>query len=109
MDSPGISLLDLSNAARAIGMRTLAVHMDFKLLERVAKLPCIAYWEKSHYIVVYRIEKHKIYVADPRDGLLEHSKKQFIKGWINRAARGYILMLEPSPAFFEGIERESYK
>ncbi len=96
--------MGISEAAQAIGMRTMAVQIPFsKLLE--APLPCIVYWRQRHFIVVYKIKRGLVYVADPAYGKVTFSQKEFMGGWHgephNPDKIGIALLLEPTPAFYE--------
>jgi ATP-binding cassette subfamily B protein len=51
----GVSLLGISEAAESIGFRSAGVRWPFEKLEKEAPLPCIAHWNQSHFIVIYRI------------------------------------------------------
>ena len=100
----GSSLLGLSDAVETIGFRSLGVKLSFNNLKE-APLPCIAHWNKNHYIVVYKIKKDKVFVSDPGEGLLTYSKTEFIKYWIGNNAdasteEGIVLLLEPTPHFY---------
>jgi len=98
----GVSLLSISDSAEAIGMRTLAVRLSYEKLKEEVPLPCIAHWRQSHFIVIYKIKKDKIYIADPAHGLLSYSKEEFLKGWISTGENeGVILLLEPTPDFYQ--------
>nr|WP_298000704.1 peptidase domain-containing ABC transporter [uncultured Flavobacterium sp.] len=106
----GSNLLSLSEAAEKIGFRTLGVKVSLeKLLE--APLPCILHWNKNHYVVLYKIKSkkskiEKLYISDPAFGLLEYTQEDFLKFWIGNNAdeeteEGIVLLLEPTPAFYE--------
>jgi len=99
----GVSLLGLSEASQAIGLRSLAVSINYQRLEDEAPVPCIAHWRNRHFIVVYKIIKDRVYVADPAHGLLEYTKAEFEKGWLgetgNDEITGSILLLEKTPEF----------
>nr|WP_276901807.1 peptidase domain-containing ABC transporter [Pedobacter kyonggii] len=113
----GSGLLGLSNAAEALGFRTLGVKINFNTLLADAPLPCIVHWNKNHYVVVYKIDKAgKVYVSDPGYGLITYTKAEFIKYWIGDNAHenteeGIALILETSPAFytsdFEDTEKKT--
>jgi len=113
----GSGLLGLSNAAEALGFRTLGVKINFNTLLADAPLPCIVHWNKNHYVVVYKIDKAgKVYVSDPGYGLITYTKEEFIKYWIGENAHenteeGIALILETSPAFytsdFEDTEKKT--
>lgn len=79
----GVSMLGISDAAEAIGFRTLSVKLPFDVLAKDSPLPCIVHWNQNHFAVVYRAQKNKLYVADPAVGLLTYSKVEFLKCWIS--------------------------
>ena len=98
----GASLKTLANAAEKIGFRTLAGKMNFEKLLEKAPLPCLIHWGQYHFVVVYRIQKDKVFVSDPAHGLLEYTKQDFIKSWIGNNAddktqEGIVLLFEPTP------------
>ncbi len=100
----GSSLLNLGDAAEKIGLRSLGVKLSFEDF-REAPLPCIVHWNKNHYIVVHKIKRNKVYVADPAFGLMTYSVADFIKHWIGNNAdettkEGIALLLEPTPNFY---------
>ena len=100
----GASLLGISEAAKAIGMNAVAVRLPFNKLEHIP-LPCIAHWKKHHFIVIYKVKKQKIYIADPAYGLITYSKKEFLRGWQKQEQEGYLLLLEPTPTFYQEKEQ----
>ena len=98
----GASLRTLANAAEKIGFRTLGGKMNFEKLLEKAPLPCLIHWGQYHFVVVYKIQKDKVFISDPAHGLLEYSKKDFIKNWIGNNAddktqEGIVLLFEPTP------------
>ena len=104
----GVSLGGIAEAAENIGFQSLAVHVTFDTLAQDAPLPCIAYWRQRHFIVVHKIDKKGIHVADPAFGLTTYTKEDFLKGWFNSKRpqdddEGLLLLLETTPDF-ENIE-----
>ena len=113
----GVSLLGISDAAEAVGFRTMGVKLTFAQLCEEAVLPCIVHWRQNHFVVVYRIERRRgkmwVHVSDPASGLLRYTMEQFLKSWIsireNNAGDsdaeaeglGIALLLEPTPKFYE--------
>ncbi len=101
----GSSLLGLSDAVESVGFKSLGVKLSFKkLLE--APLPCVVHWNKSHYIVLYKIKKNTVYISDPAFGLITFTEKEFIKNWIGNNAdetteEGIVLLIEPTPKFYQ--------
>lgn len=98
----GSSIGGLSDAAEKIGFRTLAVKIDLHNLIENAPLPCIAFWNERHFVVIYKIKRNKIYIADPAHGLLTYSKREFLDNWIGKQAdegtrEGVVLLLESTP------------
>jgi ATP-binding cassette subfamily B protein len=97
----GSSLLAISEAAEKLGLRTVGARINYNDLEDCKPLPCIAFWNQHHFIVVYKIKKDTVYVSDPAHGLVEYSKEEFLKGWSLGNEQGIILSLDPSPEFLK--------
>jgi len=102
----GTSLRRLSDAAEKIGFRTLGVKINFDLLAEEVPLPCIVHTHQNHFVVVYRIRKGRVYVADPGHGLLSYSQAEFLEAWIGPDARaetmeGIALIVEPTPRLLQ--------
>ncbi|SMO95063.1 ATP-binding cassette, subfamily B [Chryseobacterium rhizoplanae] len=103
----GSSLLGLSDAAENLGFRSMGVQIDFNTLTEEVPFPCIAHWNKNHFVVVYKIDKNnKVYISDPSYGLITYTREEFIKSWIGENANenteeGIVLILETTPAFFQ--------
>ncbi len=131
----GSNMMTLSDGAEKFGFRTLGVKLSVEKLEEI-HLPCILYWNKIHYVVLYKVStKFKIrkwlgikpyhaqlpstyYISDPAIGLLTYTKEEFIKFWIGNNAtenteEGIALLIEPTPNFFTpktpegGIENDA--
>jgi ATP-binding cassette subfamily B protein len=108
----GVSLLGISDAAESLGMRTLSARISFEQLKEEVPLPSIVHWRQRHFVVVYRIKRGTVVVADPAHGLVKYSESDFLDGWIssrdNGSSQGVALMLEPTPEFDERDETETY-
>jgi len=121
----GVSLLGISDAAEAIGMRTMGVKIPFEKLRDEVPLPCIAHWKQRHFVVVYDLKgkrkkakgkSEKVYVADPAHGLLTYTREEFLKGWLSTKEgeenMGICLLLEPGPDFYkqedETVNKKSF-
>lgn len=101
----GSNLLSLSDAAEKIYFRTLGIKSSLAKLDEIP-LPCILFWNKAHYVVLYKIKKGIYYISDPAIGLIEYSEEDFLKFWIGNNAtanteEGIALLLEPSPKFYQ--------
>jgi ATP-binding cassette, subfamily B, bacterial len=109
----GVSMLGISDAAEGIGMRSLAVSATWDQLTGEIPLPCIAHWQQRHFVVVYKVKKNKVYVADPAHGLLTYSRQEFLNSWLNTKDKGFetghLLLLEPSPEFYKNKDERTGK
>ena len=105
LDREGVSLMGISDAAEGIGLHTLAVKIGFDRLADDIPLPCVAHWRQNHFIVVYKINKKHVWVADPGAGKFKITKEEFLDGWISDTEDGQpvgvLLLMETTPAFFE--------
>ena len=101
----GVSMGGIAEASEAIGYRTLAVSLSHNDLIKEVPLPYIAHWRQRHFVVIYKIKKNKIYVADPAHGLITYEKTGFLNGWVgsdkNEDSNGYLLLLEPTQLFYD--------
>ena len=106
----GSNFLGLSEAAEKIGFKTLGSKITPEKLTGELVLPCIAHWNQNHFVVVYKIDKNKIYVSDPAHGLLAYSRDEFSKHWIaDEGAVGVLLLLEPTGEFEEEARHKNRK
>ncbi len=99
----GVSMLGISNAAEDIGFKTIGVHISYAQFKEEVPFPCIVHWRQNHFIVVYKIKKDTVFVADPASGLIKYTKKEFLDGWISRKGdsdEGIALLFEPQPEFY---------
>jgi ATP-binding cassette subfamily B protein len=99
----GVSMLGIARAAEDIGMQTMGVSLTWERLQKEAPMPVIVHWEQKHFVVVHKIRKEKVYLADPAYGLAVYNKKEFLKGWISTRKdgeeKGSALLLQPTPDF----------
>jgi ATP-binding cassette subfamily B protein len=102
--------LGISDAAESIGMRTMGVKTTLENLEKEKVTPFIAHWNQNHFVVVYKIDKNKVYVADPGASKITYTKQEFIKHWASTEKdgnkQGIALLLEPTPAFYENQDEK---
>ena len=90
VDRSGATLKGLADAAEGIGFSSRMVTATLsKLAEQT--LPAIAHWEGKHYIVIYKITRDRVIVADPAIGQITMSHEEFNRGWT-----GYTLLLQPN-------------
>ncbi len=98
----GSSLKNIADSAENIGFRTLGVKINYNQLKNDASLPAILHWNQEHFVVVYKVKKDKVWIADPAHGLIKLTKQEFLKNWIGENAteeteEGIALLLEPTP------------
>jgi ATP-binding cassette subfamily B protein len=109
IDRQGVSLHGISYAAENIGLRTKSYRLSFNDL-LASNLPCIAHWNQNHFVVVYKVTKTKVWVADPAIGLISYAVEEFKKHWVStvkgETEQGVVMELEPTPAFFNQNEHE---
>lgn len=124
----GVSLSGISEAAEKLGFHTLGVSIPFEQLAKEMPLPCIAHWNQQHFIVVQKVTRTKVYVADPAYGEVKYTHEEFKKHWLShyrestaegeageaeteQTRNGILLLIEPTPLFYESdmddAEKES--
>ena len=97
----GVTMAGIAEAAETIEMRTLGMRIGLESLVTEAPTPFIVPWRQKHFVVVYKTNKTKIYVADPAQGLLTYSHADFKKAWTNTTDdTGFVLLLEPNAQFY---------
>ncbi len=106
----GSSLSSVSDAAERIGFKTIGARVSFEQLKELP-LPAVIFWEKKHFIVIYKIKKNKVYVSDPGYGLVTYDQNDFIRKWVGnnadeRTKQGLVLLFEPTPAFYSENKEE---
>ena len=97
----GVSLLGISKCAEEIGFSTFGAIVSYGDLKD-ATLPCIVHWDNQHFVVVWRISKNKVYIADPIYNLVVFKKEEFLKHWQQNSEdlRGIALFLETTEKFY---------
>lgn len=107
----GVSMMGISEAAESIGLHTQGVKLTWNQLKDEAPLPCIVHWGQNHFVVVHKIKKDKVHVADPVHGLIKYTREQFFSKWCHSTEpqTGFCLLLETTPAFYrEEIEENQH-
>lgn len=103
----GVSLFDIGRAAEDMGFRTLAIKVGFEDLIAKMPLPLVVHWKQKHFVVVYKITHNKIYVSDPAQGLITYKHKEFREAWEMPNGVGAVLVLEPTPEFYDQEDTET--
>jgi ATP-binding cassette subfamily B protein len=76
----GATLDSLSRVGESLGFNTRGVRCTYEALLGF-DMPFIAHWEGYHYIIVYGLSKHHVWVADPGPGFRKMTVEEFEKGW----------------------------
>lgn len=95
----GSTLLALSEAAEAIGLRTAGVILTWEELVSKIDFPCILMWRDRHFVVCYGIYKGKVVLGDPAAGILRYDKDTFLRNWKGDSNKGVALLMSPGEEF----------
>lgn len=96
----GASMLNLAEAAENLGFATRGIKTSVEKLKELP-LPAIVHWKGYHFVVLHKVQKDIMVVADPAIGIIRYSQKEFEENWSGR-----ILLLEPTPKLTE-LKEES--
>lgn len=101
----GVSILGISEAAEKIGLHTLCGKFKVEQLTEIS-LPCILHWNQNHFVVLYKIKKKRwFYIADPAQGLVKYSLKEFGSHWLSTKLSGeeigIAILMQTTPVFYE--------
>lgn len=108
--SAGSSMLDLVEAANKIGFDVRGASGEYEDLYK-ENMPCIAHVvvenSLNHFLVVYKIRKDKIFLADPGKGKYWISKEKFLLMWKSKAviliSPGKDLLNQNVPSWFDWL------
>jgi HlyB family type I secretion system ABC transporter len=81
----GTSLKALCQAAGELGLAARGVKVSRRNLDRMP-LPSIVHWEGNHWIVLVRVGRRSVRVADPGLGLRSLPRDEFERKWTGYAA-----------------------
>lgn len=92
-DRVGTNLLGLVRAAEKLGFSAKGVKGPYEALPEVP-LPAVAHVRTDeglgHFVVLHRVKKSGVIVADPGRGVEEQTRDEFCKRW-----SGYLLIMVP--------------
>ena len=93
--SDGTTMLDLVFAAAKLGFEAKGVRGNYEVLINEKK-PCIVHVivenQRTHYMVVYKINESSLFLGDPGKGLTRLNREEFEKIWISKA----VILLKPN-------------
>ncbi len=96
----GVTLHALGEVAGQLGFDTLPAEVSLETLQRQVPLPCIAFLDQEHFVVVYGARRGHLLVADPHQGRVRYPAAEFAARWLppgGLAGQGVVLLLEPTP------------
>lgn len=106
----GVTIGDILNCSRKIGMHTHAIRIGLSDLMRMP-LPAILYWDQRHYVVLYNkdVKKKIFYVADPALGKVSFNEEEFFRHWKEKNGNnGVAIIMAPTDAFYSlRVEKQS--
>ncbi len=106
VDREGVSSRGIIVAAEDIGFRALPVKLPFETTDNEsvslldAPLPAIVHWEQNHFVVVYKISKKQVWIANPGRGKVKMSDTEFQRHWCSDGEDGIAILLETTPEFY---------
>ncbi len=81
----GTRLSALVSGAEHLGLAARSVKASISRLDDLP-LPAIIHWQGWHWMVLYRVGKDNVWVADPASGSRVIDREQFAKDWTGFAA-----------------------
>lgn len=102
-DKQGTNAYGLIKAAESLGFTAKGVKGNQEAFFSEFPLPCIAHVVVDgtllHYVVIHKITKKKVLVADPGKGIVEYTPEDFFKIWT-----GVLVLMVPNVSFNKGDE-----
>ena len=94
----GTSLRSICRAGEELGLATRSVKASVRHLERMP-LPAIVHWDDYHWVVLTRVGRRHVWMADPAVGRRRLTREQFLEKW-----SGYAALFDYTPAFEQAPE-----
>ncbi len=102
-DKSGTNVYGVVHAAEKLGFTAKGVRGDKDSLFSSFPLPAIAHvvvnGNLMHYVVIHKITKKDIVIADPARGIVKYSHEDFLNMW-----SGILVLLVPTTKFLENKE-----
>lgn len=102
--SEGVSLLGISDGAKAIGLESRAYRISADALTQLP-LPAILHWNQNHFVVLHKVSHggRRFFVADPGKGMTSYSHDEFLRHWEScerdGTSCGIAMTLQPGKGF----------
>lgn len=104
-DKQGTTVYGLVKAVEQLGFTAKGVKGDVKSFFEQFPLPAIAHIvtedKMLHYVVIHKISKKEVIIADPAYGLKKMPTRQFLGLWT-----GVLVLMVPEHSFSKGTESE---
>ena len=102
-DKQGTNAYGVVKAAEQLGFTSKAVRGNKEAFFSEFPLPAIAHvvvdGSLLHYVVIHKITKNQVVVADPGKGIVKYTLEEFFEVWT-----GVLILLVPSAQFKKGNE-----
>ncbi|ULO10197.1 peptidase domain-containing ABC transporter [Paenibacillus sp. 19GGS1-52] len=100
-DKQGTNAYGLIKAAEKLGFTVKAVKGNQEVFFEKFPLPAIAHviidQSLLHYVVIHKITKKEVLVADPAKGIVKYTPEDFFNIWT-----GVLILMVPTPQFKKG-------
>lgn len=104
-DKQGTNAYGMIKAAEQLGFSAKGVKGDKEAFFTEFPLPAIAHvvvdGSLLHYVVIHKITKKQIIIADPGKGIVKYTPEEFFKIWT-----GVLILLVPTSKFQKGNENK---
>lgn len=104
-DKQGTNAYGMIKAAEQLGFTAKGVKGNHDAFFSDFPKPCIAHvvvdGSLLHYVVVHKVTKEKIIIADPAKGIVKYTPDEFFKLWT-----GVLIILVPTSKFQKGNENK---
>ncbi|MDE6217928.1 MAG: peptidase domain-containing ABC transporter [Muribaculaceae bacterium] len=107
----GVSMKGIADAAREIGLDSLAARTTLSKLKRLES-PAILHWNQNHFVVLYRISRDgtRFHIADPGKGKYVLPEEEFRSHWeaipgksSSDPGKGLMMLFEPEDDFHQKV------
>lgn len=105
-DKLGTNAYGMVKAAEQLGFTAKAVKGNQDAFFSEFPLPAVAHVVREggllHYVVIHKITKSKVVIADPAKGIIKISPEEFFKEWT-----GILILMVPAQTFKKGKETKN--
>ncbi len=102
-DKQGTNAYGMIQAAEKLGFTAKGVKGDQEAFFSEFPLPAIAHvvidQSLLHYVVIHKVSKKEVVVADPAKGIVKYTPEDFFQLWT-----GVLILMVPTPTFQKGDE-----